>query len=123
LPRRRRIFPKSSRSSLSWSPVRNEEVPTPTACTVVRFRSGACHLAGSRSEDGGGHDPLGVIPHSHSKRSRRACPVHHPCEEDGLLESQRLVTSHPLATGPGAPARFTFPTATIRQLEPSVLSV
>src|SRR5262245_3698904 len=38
LPRRRRVFH-----------TRNEEVPTPTVCTALRFRGGACHLASSRS--------------------------------------------------------------------------
>jgi hypothetical protein len=30
-------------------PLRNKEVPTPTACAASRFRGGARHLAGSRS--------------------------------------------------------------------------
>jgi hypothetical protein len=81
--------------------MRNEEVPTPTACAASRVRIGARHLTGSRSTcisparceqagDGGGRRTR--IPALSRPAAFQAVPapwlVHPPHEEGGLLESQ-----------------------------------
>lgn len=114
LPRRRRIFPEFDEERGGPDPHR----PYGHPLSKRRLPPGRFSFRGWRRTRSAGRYPTFAfqtkparLSGSPSTRGRWA------------TRKPTLVTSHPLATGPGAPVRFTFPTATIGQLERRVLRV
>ena len=108
---------------------RNEEVPTPTARTAIRFRSGARHPAGSRSR---GCSPpvrtggrcrrteirIHLIAPPGSRRGRRAWPVHPSTRGERATRTPRRLTAQSLSGDAQHPGRFTLHGSAWRESNP-----